>query len=108
VTHPLHQLAEIHTRASRQHVASVTEIMKVNLGQVNLGERLQPDPAAEVGVPQRTPARAREQQAVASSSGSRAKPPIGVAVSSWRFVLGVQRRAFRAQSLLHRLSTNDL
>jgi hypothetical protein len=40
---------------------------------------------------------------MASCSGGRAKPPIGAAVSSWRFVLGVQRRAFCAQSLLHRL-----
>jgi hypothetical protein len=75
VTHPLHQLAQVRARGSRQDVASVAKIVKVEIGQASIRQRREPHPAAEVGVPHRAPGRAGEQQAVVLGSGESREVP---------------------------------
>jgi hypothetical protein len=69
--HPLHQLPKVCTCGSREDIPSVTEIVKVERGQISTGQRWEPHPAAEVGVPQRAPARGRLPEARASERSPR-------------------------------------
>ena len=46
VTHPLHQLAQVRSRGSRQDIPSIAEIVKVKVGQACISQRWEPYPAA--------------------------------------------------------------
>jgi UTRA domain len=47
VTHPLHQLAEVRACGSRQDIASMAKIVKVDIRQASSSQRWEPHPTAE-------------------------------------------------------------
>jgi len=64
VPHPIHQLAEISTRIRGKHVPGMAQIVKMNRRKPGRLEGWHPDPAPEIGVPQRPTPGAGEHEPV--------------------------------------------
>src|ERR1017187_1155023 len=56
VAHPFQQLAGVPPGVGDKEVPGMAQVMEVDAGQASSGERRQPDPAAEITVPQRVSA----------------------------------------------------
>jgi hypothetical protein len=74
--HPFHQLAEAGPGAGSQGVSGVPEIMEMDGWQPGRFERGQPYPAPEIGVPQRLPGRADEDEPLVSWLGEARQVPL--------------------------------
>ena len=53
VTHPLHQLAEVRARVGREHVPGMAQVVEMHRREPGRRQGRYPEPAPEVGVPER-------------------------------------------------------
>jgi hypothetical protein len=80
VAHAFHQLTKIRPGLGDQTVARMAQVMKMDI-YPRCGHGREPDPAAEVAMPQRLACRAREQQRVRITLWQMNRVPVGQAGS---------------------------